>query len=153
MTIIRNRITPNFLWYSLSENGLNAFTPDGVNESKIIWLHKPEKIENTSNVRLIFKGEISPILMEISNNAIAIKNIGYNLLLRNNSPKEMITINRIIKFIGLVKSKSYEDNPIPKNRNNEMKIVRTKTPKIEWVNPLWLESKNMPPKKIITNPK
>jgi hypothetical protein len=34
-----------------------------------------------------------------------------------------------------------------------MKIVRTKTPKIEWVNPLWLESKNMPPKKIITNPK
>lgn len=153
MIRIRNRTIPNFLWYCLSENGLNALTPDAVNESKIMWLHNPKNIEYTSRVRLILKGEIRPILIEMSITAMAIKNTGYNLLFRKSNPNEMITINRIIRFSGLVKSKSYDDNPIPKNRNNEIKRLKVNTPKIEWVNPLWLESKNMPPKKTITKPK
>ena len=83
---------PNFLWYSLSENGLNAFIPEGVKESRIMWLDKPKKTEKDNKVKLIFKGEINPNFTDSTNAAIASKNKGYNLLLRNNKAKAIIKI-------------------------------------------------------------
>ena len=94
-----------------------------------------------------------PILTANTSAPIAIRNIGDNFLFRNNKAKAITNINNIIKFLGLLKSKSLEDNPIPKNRNNDKKIVIRTVPKIEWVNPLWLERRKIPPKKTITTPK
>lgn len=153
ITKVKNNRTPNFLWYSTSENGLKAFTPKGVKESNIIWLLNPKKIENTSNVKLIFKLGIKPKLMEIIIDAIATKNIGDNFLLRNKSAKKIIKINKTIKFIESLEIKLYWNNPMPKNKNRDNEIVIMITPKIEWVNPLWLESKNMHPNKLISKPK
>ena len=78
---IKNNKTPDFLWYSLSLNGLNAFTPEGVKESNTIWLHNPKKIENASNVKLIFNGGMNPKLTATTKTAIATKNTGDNFLL------------------------------------------------------------------------
>ena len=94
-----------------------------------------------------------PILTANTSAPIAIRNIGDKFLFRNNKAKAITNINNIIKFLGLLKSKSLEDNPIPKNRNKDKKIVIRTVPKIEWVNPLWLETKKMAPSKIITKPK
>ena len=94
-----------------------------------------------------------PILTANTSAPIAIKNIGDSFLFRNNKAKAIININNIIRFLGLLKSRLLEDNPIPKNRNKDKKIVIKTVPKIEWVNPLWLETKKMAPSKIITKPK
>ena len=94
-----------------------------------------------------------PILTANTSAPIAIRNIGDKFLFRNNKAKAITNINNIIKFLGLLKSKSLEDNPIPKNRNNDKKIVIRTVPKIEWVNPLWFERRKIPPKKTITKPK
>ena len=106
MNKIKNNEMPNFLWYSLSLNGLNAFIPEGVKESRTKWLDRPKNIENTSKVRLIFKEGINPILTKMINTAIPTKNIGHNLLLRNNKARAIIRIKKIIKFLGLLKSRS-----------------------------------------------
>ena len=150
---MKNNKTPNFLWYSLSLNGLNAFTPEGVKESKIIWLHNPRNIENTSNVKLIFKGGMNPVLTATTKMAIATKNIGESLLLRKSNANAIININRIIRFLELLKSRLQEDKPIAKKRKSARKTVITNAPKIEWVNPLWLETRKMLPSKMITRPK
>ena len=110
---------------------MKALIPEGVNESKIIWLNKPKNIENANIVKLIFKGGINPILIAIINAAIANRNIGYNLILRNNNAKAMIRINKNIKFVEFVKSKLQDDNPIPRNKNNDKRIVMRNAPKIE----------------------
>ena len=94
-----------------------------------------------------------PILTANTSAPIAIRNIGDKFLFRNNKAKAITNINNIIKFLGLFKSKLLEDNPIPKNRNNDKKIVIRTVPKIEWVNPLWFERRKIPPKKTITKPK
>ena len=73
-----------------------------------MWLDNPKKIENTSKVKLIFKGAINPILTDTTKIAMATKNIGDNLLLRNNKANAIININKIIRFLELSKSKSYE---------------------------------------------
>ena len=128
---IKNNKTPNFLWYSLSLNGLNAFTPEGVKESNTIWLHNPKKIENASNVKLIFKGGMKPKLTDTTKTAIATKNTGDNFLLRKSNANAIININNIMMFLELLKSRLYEYNPIPKNKNNDRKTVIRKAPKIE----------------------
>ena len=94
-----------------------------------------------------------PILTANTSAPIAIRNIGDKFLFRNSKAKAIININNIIKFLGLLKSRLFEDNPIPKNRNKDKKIVIRTVPKIEWVNPLWLERRKIPPKKTITKPK
>ena len=104
--MIKNNKTPNFLWYSLSLNGLNAFTPEGVNESNTICEHNPKNIENASNVKLIFKGGMKPKFTDTTKMAIATKNIGDNLLLRNSNANAIININNIIMFLELLKSSS-----------------------------------------------
>ena len=88
-------------------------------------------MENTSNVKLIFKEGIMLILTSMTSMAIATKNIGINLLFRNNKARAMIRIKNIIKFLELLKSKSQEDNPIPKNKNRDNKTVIRNAPKIE----------------------
>ena len=96
---------------------------------------------------------MTPIFTATTKTAIATKNTGDSLLLRNSNANAIININNIMMFLELLKSKSYEDNPIPKKRNSDSKTVIRNAPKIAWVNPLWLESRNMPQSKMITRPK
>ena len=79
-----------------------------------------------------------PVFTATTKMAIATKNIGESLLLRKSNANAIIKINRLIRFLELLKSKSYEDNPIAKKRNSVRKTVITNAPYIEWVNPLWL---------------
>ena len=116
-------------------------------------MHNPKNIENASNVKLIFNGGMNPKLTDTTKTAIATKNTGESFLLRNSNANAIININNIIRFLELLKSRLYEDNPIPKNKNNDKKRVIKTAPKIEWVNPLWLERRKMAPSKIITRPK
>jgi hypothetical protein len=51
------------------------------------------------------------------------------------------------------KKKDSEGETDIKNKNRDNKTVIRKAPRIEWVNPLWLERRNMHPSKIITKPK
>ena len=72
-----------------------------------------------------------PILTANTSAPIAIRNIGDSFLFRNSKAKAIININNIIKFLGLLKSRLFEDNHIPKNRNKDKKIVIKTVPKIE----------------------
>ena len=66
---------------------------------------------------------MNPKLTPTTKTAIATKNIGDSLLLRNSNANAIISINNIITFLELLKSSLQEDNPIPKNKNSDKKTV------------------------------